>query len=196
VIRDDLLTGPSDEEAGAALARLNEFNAALRDSGSAYSDWVYQVEYVPVARQALAEAEQRLNIALPPGYTRLLSVHGLPILRYGGAGGDPMLIGPDDMYRGDFYVDEDEDLEHVPEEDRDAVMDRLRVSVVFHQPDVGVYNYAMFRTDLVRADGEMPVAEYVHDEVYDDPRGFFTFDQYVSALVDDYNRSQSEDFSA
>ena len=188
MIRDDLLTGPPDETAGAALSRLNEFNNALRGS-----DWIYEVEYRPVGSQALVEAERHLKTALPPSYVRLLSAHGLPLLRYGkNSRARPLLLEPSDLRRGDFYLWDEDYLDHVPLEDRDAVMDRLRNSVSFRRPDEGADNYDMFRTDLVNPDGEMPVAIYEHDMTYADPDGSPTFDPHIAALVNRYNQEQAE----
>ncbi|MFC6579701.1 hypothetical protein [Planomonospora parontospora] len=187
MIRDDLLTGPPGETAGAALARLNEFNNALHGS-----DWIYQVEYRPVGAHALVEAEHYLKTTLPPSYVRLLSAYGLPLLRYGKDGRPgPLLLEPGELRRGDFYLWEEDYLDHVPVEERDAVMDRLRNSVSFRRPDEGADNYDMFRTDMVNADGEMPVTSYQHDMVYVDPERFATFDRYIAALVDKYNRKQA-----
>ncbi|MFJ8856173.1 hypothetical protein [Streptomyces sp. NPDC102437] len=192
MIRDDLLKGPVGESAAAALARLKEFNDALRDQ----TDWIYHVDYQAAGLHGLAEAERGLGIRLPPSYMRLLSDHGLPYIGYGkNSKPDPLLFEPRQLRPGDHCVYDPEDLLHVPAEELDAVMDRLRASAAFQQTDSGAYNYAMFRTDLVNEDGEMPVSLYLHDEVYEDPEGFVTFDQYISAFVDESNAGQAEDYA-
>ncbi|MFF2445411.1 SMI1/KNR4 family protein [Priestia megaterium] len=182
MIRDDLLKGPADESAAAALARMREFSDALRDQ----TDRVHHVDYRPAGLHSLAEVERRLGVTLPPSYMRLLSDHGLPCI-------GPLLFEPQQLRRGDHCVYDPEDLSHVTDEELAAVMDRLEASVAFSQPDPGAYNYVMFRTDLVNEDGEMPVSLYEYDEVYEDPEDFVTFDQYVSAYVDEWNAGQAED---
>lgn len=165
MIRDDLLTGPADVQAAAALARLKEFNDALRDQ----TDWVYHVGYHPVRLATFAETERRLGVTLPPGYMRLLSDHGLPSVGYGKDNRpQPLLLEPQELRRGDACVYDEDDLLHVPPEELDAVMNRLLMSVAFRQPDPGAYDFAMFRTDLVDEAGEMTVCLYRHDEVYGD----------------------------
>ena len=189
MMRDDLLKGLAGEQAADALARFKEFNDALLDR----TDWVWHLGYRPADLAALADAERRLGVSLPPSYVRLLSDHGLPWIGYGHNKPLPLLFEPQELCRGDDCIDLEDDLLNVPEEQLDAVMDRLTTSVAFRQTDSGASNFSLFRTDLVNEEGEMPVSLYWHDEVYMEPEGFVTFDQYIAAFVDEENAGQAED---
>ena len=161
-------TKPASETAIQALARLAARLAA------ASSD-VKLVFKRPSSTKAIEQVEKSIGGKLPPSYVKLITTRGAFKLRESGSDSNAVARAEDLLGMGPH--------EDLPESVRAEMESCLPFQDIL---DDAVENYYVFDLKDRRADGELAVRAYFHDDRLQERRGRGrSFDEHISAWVDE-----------